>query len=434
MMGISGEVATVRRAGGCGTAAVLSWALLVSTAAAAASAATAGAPIAPARRTANLVLVTLDGVRVQEVFGGMDDTVASSREKRSGIYDVARARRLYWRATAAERRAALWPFFWGTLAPQGIVLGDAGRGSRVMLRNPHAFSAPGYMELLTGAFRPEVTTNDARRYPHPTVLQAIRRELGLRAQDVAVFSTWDALGLFASSEEGAVFVNAGYARVPAALSNPVLDALGDYQEHVMALWEGYRTDMPTFHLALEYLKAHHPRVLYLALGETDDWAHARRYDRLLDCLRLDDDYLRILWTTLQSLPEYRDRTTLIVTTDHGRGRTPKDWVDHGEGIRGSEEIWIALIGPDTPDVGAAAGVAGVHQADVAATMLDLLGLPGTALPGETGPPITLPSPHGGAQLVNECESLERGFGSTQAAWRRRWGRFFGRTGVSQFRQ
>jgi len=378
----------MRRLGRRRWAAALLGAILTSGASAAGNPGAATA--AAARRTANLVLVTLDGVRVQEVFGGMDERIAGSRGKWSGIYDPERARRLYWRDGAGARRAALWPYFWGTLAPQGVVLGDAGRGSRATLRNPHGFSAPGYMELLTGSFRPEVTTNDAQRYPHPTVLQAIRDGLKLRPQDVAVFSTWDALGLFASSEPDAVFVNAGYARVPAPLSNPVLDALGDYQEHVMALWEGYRTDMPTFHLALEYLKAHRPRVLYLALGETDDWAHARRYDRLLDCLRLDDDYLKILWETLQSLPEYRDRTTLIVTTDHGRGRTPKDWVDHGEGIRGSEEIWIAIVGPDTPDVGLASGTPEVHQADVAATMLDLLGLPRSALPGETGPPIQFP--------------------------------------------
>lgn len=344
----------------------------------------------PAHRTENLVLLTLDGVRVQEVFGGMDPVVAFARNRRSGIYDPDRARRLYWRDDADGRRRALWPFFWETLAPQGVVLGDAGRGSRVTLRNPHAFSAPGYLELLTGRFHPDVTTNDARRYPHATVLQAIRKELGLRPEEVAVFSTWDALGLFASSEPGAIFVNAGYERVPAALSNPVMDALGDYQEHVMALWEGYRTDMPTFHLALEYLKAHRPRVLYLALGETDDWAHARRYDRLLDGLRLDDDYMRILWETLQSIEAYRGRTTLIVTTDHGRGRTAKDWVDHGEGIAGSEDIWIAIVGPDTPARGVLGPFPTIHQADVAATMLDLLGLPRGALPPEAGPPIHIP--------------------------------------------
>jgi len=344
----------------------------------------------PPRRTENVVLVTLDGVRVQEVFGGMDATVAGSRGSRSGIYDPERARRLFWRDSAEQRRRALWPFFWETLAPQGMVLGDATRGSRVTLRNPHAFSAPGYIELLTGRFQPEVVTNDARRYAHPTVLEAIRDGLRLRPEEVAVFSTWDAIGMFASAAPDAVFANAGYARVPAALSNPVMDALGDYQEHVMALWEGYRTDMPTFHLALEYLKARRPRVLWLALGETDDWAHARRYDRLLDCLRLDDDYLRILWETLQSLPGYRDRTTLVVTTDHGRGRTPKNWVDHGEGIRGSEEIWIAVIGPDTPDIGLAHDMPEAHQADVAATLLDLLGLPASLLPGEIGPPIRSP--------------------------------------------
>jgi len=37
-------------------------------------------------------------------------------------------------------------------------------------------------------------------------------------------------------------------------------------------------DALTFHTALEYWKARKPSVLFLSLGETDEWAHAGKYE------------------------------------------------------------------------------------------------------------------------------------------------------------
>ena len=123
-----------------------------------------------------------------------------------------------------------------------------------------------------------------------------------------------------------------------------------------------------------YLKQYHPRFLYVALGETDDWAHDRRYDRVIAAVRLFDDFLEALWSILQSMDQYRDRTTLVITTDHGRGLTADDWTDHGEKVKGAEEIWIAVIGPDTPDRGEVGPAPTVYLSNVAATLLYYLGL------------------------------------------------------------
>jgi hypothetical protein len=49
---------------------------------------------------------------------------------------------------------------------------------------------------------------------------------------------------------------------------------------------------------------------------------------------------------VQSHPQYRDRTTLIFTADHGRGRTAADWTSHGKDVPGAEETFIVTIGPD----------------------------------------------------------------------------------------
>jgi bisphosphoglycerate-independent phosphoglycerate mutase (AlkP superfamily) len=140
-------------------------------------------------------------------------------------------------------------------------------------------------------------------------------------------------------------------------------------------------------MALEYMRLHQPRVVYIAMNDTDDLAHSRRYDRLLDALRATDDFLRDLWHAVERQPAYRGRTTLILTTDHGRGRTPADWTDHGEGVSGSEDIWLAVIGPGTPPRGEVSGGREIHQADVAATLLACLGLDPARFNPAGGPPV-----------------------------------------------
>lgn len=341
-----------------------------------------GAPL----ETRNVVFITLDGLRVQELFGGMDPVV-SGNDKQSGIYDLKRARERYWRDTPEERRRALMPFFWRALAPQGVVLGNAGKGSRVTPNNPLLYSEPGYAEILTGEYQKGVTSFETLRSPAETFIEGAQRLLGLNRRDVAVVGSWGALHNAAASRADPFFINAGYEDVPADVATPRMRVLSDAQHDIMALWEEGRSDAVTMGIALDYLTTMHPRLLWISLDESDDWAHARRYDRLLDLLHVYDDYLRRLWNALQSMDAYRDRTTLVMTTDHGRGRTPRDWVDHGEKTAGSEEIWVAVIGPDAPHIGEATDTATVHQADVAATILRLLGLdPKDWNPG-AGPPI-----------------------------------------------
>jgi hypothetical protein len=86
-----------------------------------------------------------------------------------------------------------------------------------------------------------------------------------------------------------------------------------------------------------------------------------------------DRFVEQLWTRLQSLPAYRDRTTFIITTDHGRGGGTSEWKEHGIEEKGSENIWIAVMGPDTPPLGERRRTTEVHQAQIAATVAALLG-------------------------------------------------------------
>jgi hypothetical protein len=101
-----------------------------------------------------VVLVTLDGVRVQELFGGMDEVIASAGETDSGIYEPDVTRKRYWRATPQERREALMPFFWKQLAPAGMVLGNQALGSTVKVRTCSGFRTPATPRSSRGSCNP----------------------------------------------------------------------------------------------------------------------------------------------------------------------------------------------------------------------------------------------------------------------------------------
>jgi hypothetical protein len=321
-------------------------------------------------RTRNIVLVTADGLRWQDLFHGPDPLLA--REKAVSMDPASkeaddRRRRFATRETLA-------PFFWNTLAKNGLVLSD------VSVTNAYRVSYPGYSEILTGRASDDVIKgNDPIQQPNETVLEFLKRTLAVPSARVALFSSWDHFHYIAEHTPGTIFINAGYQDSPASPS------LSRLQHIALSPWDEARHDAFTFEMALEYLKSAKPRVLDISFDETDDWAHAKRYDRVLDMISSTDGFLNRLWTTLQSMPEYRNSTTLIVTSDHGRGSTLADWSGHGSKVAGADKIWMAILGPDTP----ASGEVTTHaeQRDIAPTMIKLLGLNPADYKGATGSPI-----------------------------------------------
>jgi arylsulfatase A-like enzyme len=161
---------------------------------------------------------------------------------------------------------------------------------------------------------------------------------------------------------------------------------------MLSPWTEERHDYITFEMALEYMKLAKPRVLHIAFDETDDWAHDKRYNRVLDAISYLDRCLATLWKTIEDSVEYRGTTTLIVTSDHGRGGTIDDWYSHGKDVQGAEQIWVAVVGPDTQAVGEAVNVPEIFQRDIAPTMLNLMGVDYREYAGVLGQPIAAAIP------------------------------------------
>lgn len=348
-----------------------------------------GPPVLATTRTQNVLLVTTDGLRWQEVFGGAD--IALLNTKNGGVQDVIGLLGEFHRRTPEDRREVLMPFLWSVMAKRGQIYGNANSGCEVKVTNGRNFSYPGYNEIFTGAADPRIDSNNKFPNPNVNVLEWLNRLDGFQDR-VAAFGSWDVFPYILNRTRSKLPIVAGWDRLHGERLTDEERMLNRLIVGTHRIWPENCYDSFTFNAALEYLKRHRPRVLYIGMGETDEFGHGGRYDHYLHSAHKVDENLRMLWETVQTLPEYRNKTTLIVTTDHGRGNAPEEWKSHGAKIAGSDRIWIAIMGPDTPALGERTNIATVTQSQIAATLVGALGLDYRAFSPKAAPPIAAAVP------------------------------------------
>ncbi|WP_346836796.1 alkaline phosphatase family protein [Microbulbifer sp. SAOS-129_SWC] len=352
------------------------------------------------RAADNLVLITIDGLRWQEVFAGLDPAIVADETL---TRHAERLGKKYGGSNAKEKRRRLMPFLWQTIARDGALLGNRTRGSRMQVTNPWWFSYPGYNEILSGKADPKIDSNDRIANRNVTFLEWLNRRTEFRGR-VAAFASWHTFAAILNRTRSGLPVNAGFEVASWPQPSPRARLLSQLQRQTPITWSSLRYDAYTYNLAREYLLQRRPRMLYIALGETDDFAHDKQYDQYLDAAHRADRFIADLWQTLQSLPQYRDNTNLVITVDHGRGRDAALWPYHGSplavqkshpeekqltrtGIPGSNEIWLAALGPDIRPGGEVSGGPVLFQNQVAATALSLLGEQPEDFSADIGPAI-----------------------------------------------
>jgi hypothetical protein len=343
-----------------------------------------------AGETRNVILVMADGLRVQEMFGGADESLITVKYTGS-LTEVEALQDRYLRDTPEARREALLPFIWQVVAKQGQIYGNRKLGSEALLTNRRNFSYPGYNEILCGFADDRIDSNAKIPNRNVTVLEWLHRKPEYRGR-IAAFGSWDVFPYILNTERAGFPVIAGHAPLLELAANPRVELLNRIKAELPEIWASEAFDALTFHTALEYFKERKPRVLFLSFGETDAWGHAGNYKNYLKSAHLFDQYLRTLWETAQSMPEYRGKTTLIVGVDHGRGEAD-DWKNHGEKIADSKWHWMAFLGPDTKPLGERRNVPAVTQSQVAATLAALLGEDYAGAEPKAGRPIGDVLPH-----------------------------------------
>jgi hypothetical protein len=325
----------------------------------------------PPLKTRNVVLIVSDGLRWQEIFTGADPTLMDSEH--GGIWaDPKELKQKFWRDDVAERRKALFPFLWSVVAKQGQIFGNQTKGSVAHVSNGMAFSYPGYNEMLTGHPDPKIDSNEFGTNPNLTVFEWLNQMPEFHGK-VAVYGTWNVFKDIFNEKRSRLVMQAGWDLPEKGRLTPRQELLNELYQTTTRFDGDDVYDSFLQVPLLDFVKAGHPRVLFVGYGETDNWAHQGRYDLVLESAHGFDHFVQQLWEEMQSMPEYRGQTTFILTTDHGRGSGLVEWKEHGVDQKGSENVWIAVIGPDTPARGECENCAAVTQAQIAATVAGFLG-------------------------------------------------------------
>jgi hypothetical protein len=327
-----------------------------------------------------LILVTLDGTRWQDVFRGPDPVLVT--DKRFTHPDLQEHVVQSW-VEGDNPGADLMPFLHRMGASGGVLTGNRDTAECMNVANPMWFSYPGYNEIFTGRADPEITSNDKEYNRNVTFFEWLQRRPAF-AGKVLAFGNWDAFAYIINDKRSGVSVNPG---------------LGGRN----------LTETLTMRLALDAWRTQKPRVLYVGLGDTDELAHIGDYAGYLAAMNRDDDFIAELWRMAQADPATRGKTTLIVTTDHGRGAgAGAAWTEHGSaasvaldpegftipdkaGFPGSEQIWLAAIGPAVeaawPEIEFFGSGKCLSQSQIAASALTALGEDWRAFDAKAGEPL-----------------------------------------------
>ena len=158
-------------------------------------------------KTRNILLVTSDGLRWQEVFGGADSALMNKED--GGVVNPSLLKSEFGGDKPEARRKQLMPFLWTTIAKNGQIFGNVDAGSEVRVTNGKNFSYPGYNEILTGVADPKITSNHKIPNQNVTVLEWLNGQDDFRNR-IAVFGSWDVFPYIVNRWRSRVRVVAGW--------------------------------------------------------------------------------------------------------------------------------------------------------------------------------------------------------------------------------
>jgi hypothetical protein len=290
-----------------------------------------------------VVLVTVDGVRWEDVFASGGGGLAS-------MPNLARL-----------------------VHARGVALGGPGCAHDVRASGPNFVSLPGYLEIFGGK-RSACTHNNCPPTEEPTILDEAQAAAH-RAGDVAVFASWNRYANAIARDRRAIVVSAGAQTVGLRAAKDD-DKLRSYLEAGAAHsgypgWGDYRPDIHTSRIALRYLETVGPRVLVVGLGDADEQGHRGDAAGYRRAIHRTDEFLGDLERTLERMGDDGGRTAVVVTTDHGRAASLRG---HGARFPESQRVWLAAFGAGIAHRGVSCASAPLRLAHVAGAIRTLLAL------------------------------------------------------------
>ncbi|CAN5194484.1 hypothetical protein BH20BAC1_BH20BAC1_26980 [soil metagenome] len=189
----------------------------------------------------------------------------------------------------------------------------------------------GHVAICTGYY--QKIRNDGTAYPEkPTIFQYWLKEKNQPASKAWVITTKDKLEVLSDCTDPAW---QGKYR-------PMHDCGNS------GLGSGYRLDSKTMEKVYTTLKTDRPNLMIINYKQPDEAGHQGDSLRYLKGIADTDGFIDQLWTALQSDTAYKDKTTMIVTNDHGRHTAGyKDgFISHGDDCDGCRHVEMFAIGPD----------------------------------------------------------------------------------------
>jgi hypothetical protein len=318
--------------------------------------------------TSNIFIITIDGYRWQELFNGADSDIVANPKYTA---DSETIENMYGGNTAQERRKKLMPFVWSVVSKKGQLYGNRYFDNNVNVSNPYAISYAGYSEMFTGSVDLTILNNKKNTNHHKNIFEYLNSKEAYKG-NVALFTSWDVFPFILNEKNSGIEINSGYENVKDENSY-AQHALNIVQSNLEENKAHTRQDMLTFIAAKEYLQQHKPKVFYLGLGETDEYAHKGNYNMYLQKANETDKIISELWHFVQTTEGYKNNTIFIITTDHGRGKTQSSWTSHGIFTKGSSQTWLALLGKNITPVGEVKTEGQLFQKQLAQTIATLLG-------------------------------------------------------------
>lgn len=339
---------------------------------------------AKSNNDSRLIIITIDGLRWQELFTGANETLVSDKKL---VRDTAELRSAFWRDTPELRREVLMPFVWNTIAKQGTIVGNRHRNSIMRVANKTNISFPGYCEMMTGMVDSTITSNDPVHNIHRNVLEAANQDKRY-AGKVVMYGSWKSTRFAIHNEAAGIPASVSYEPNVAKKQTDRLKLIDRMLAGMPHYWRSEHADAFTYAYVMETLKNEHPKVMWVSFGDTDEWAHASNYNLYLDAAHYTDAFIRDIIEYCESDRFYRGKTTYLITCDHGRG-SGGSWTSHGGGTQGSEATWIMLLGKGVPALGETADNGPFYTKQVAATIARALALDFIPESGESLQPIVI---------------------------------------------
>lgn len=224
---------------------------------------------------------------------------------------------------------------WGAvgtpLIPNRKALSKEGAICASFYNNGLTLTISGHTAIATGIY--ETLNNTGAQTPtYPSFMQAWRKEFNQPQEKAWVIATKDKVEVIKNCTEPK------WKDTFNPLANCGKEGLGT----------GYRDDVTTLAIAKEILTTFTPNLMLINFKEPDTAGHSGDSLAYVYGIEVTDNYTLQLWDFIQTNKRYRNKTTLIITNDHGRHSAGHldGFKSHGDNCTGCKQIELMVLGPE----------------------------------------------------------------------------------------